>query len=261
MKKTKRLAVLLAAVLACGTMAFSACVNDDNNADDGNNDSNITDDINGGNNNSSNSNNGSGDSNGDDNVGIEVTKEEWIKRFTINEDNYDSLTARYYAEYVDEDEGKVEAEYTTKFDFVNQIYYESSLPIYIFIYKDNYYEWHENWVTNKIYIYDLETELSHIFFDTYLEAMTASLPFKSEEYYEMATFNAQTGTYEIVMEDEYAGEITIFIQFFQNGDLKLIGQADEMYAEMSFENINSTTITVPEQAYADVDAYLAEHVE
>lgn len=272
MKKTKRLAVLLAAVLACGTMAFSACSNGNNDDDNGGDDSGIID-----------NNNGNNNDTGNNDVGIQVTKEEWIERFAML-DNCDNMTL-YEGGYSLYPKNEAE-EYgywfsgggTMLFDFKSQIrcdifdferydpddinavngFVKDSHVEYTFYYNNHYFTWREDEgideMSQEDFLYNFENMKYYI--------LSRFALYASEEYYEKAKYNAQTNIYELELYDEDEDEqYTLSIQFLKNAGIKFPIKDDESYGEDIIYNINSTTVTVPAQAYKDADEYLANNAE
>lgn len=232
MKKTKRLAILLTtAVMAFGAMAFSACVNTDNNG-----------------------NNGSDENDGNEIIEVDKSQwHEWLK-------TYDSVTITVEITVPDEFEGM--PPYTNKrvmqIDSIKQIYYKYEeyhiyspynpdaidgyitkiTSDYFFCYNDYYFTWSVLYGIHEIgeQRYNEGIEYSSMFSEIF-------------EYSEDFTYNSQTGTYECVNdEDEYNG-----LQFFDNGNIKILFGYGNQTAYALFENINSTTITLPDNVKDELE--------
>lgn len=283
MKKTKRLAVLLTAVLACGAMAFSACSNGDNN---GGNNSGIID-----------NNIGNNNDTGNNDVVIQVTKDEWIERFAMF-DNCDNITmyeggySRYPKDKAEEYGHWSSGGGATLFDFKSQIrcdildlerydpddinavngFVKESYIEYAFCYNNHYFTWREDEG-----IYEISQEDFQNDFECLKETLQDFASFANEEFYEKATYFEPLNIYMFEVWNKYSEEYgTAFIQFLKNGGIKspalsqeelddyydgFYSDYDDYYGEDIFYNINSTTVTVPAQAYKDADEYLAKKGE
>ncbi len=246
MKKTKRVAILIAtATLACSAIAFSAC--------------------------------GGGSDNG-----VKVSKSEWQEHLTIEVDSYDSLTATdcTYSTYSKEQAAEYGEWHSQKeiqqIDNKAQIYCstkenETYAPnnskavdgfikttkiTYSFCYNGNYYSWSENDKTqSRPYGVTALTKADFINRIQNVNGQTLTLSaYANPQVYESFKFNDKTKTYEIVKSEN----MSIGLQFFKDGGVKMINQMTSLERyEISIEKLNSTTITIPQQAYTDVDAYLA----
>ena len=246
MKKIKRAAILIAtAVLACGAVAFSACKNE------------------------------SGDLNKNDG-GVKVNQTQWQERLTINVENYDNLTivdSRYptYSKSEAAEYGEWESyKSISKVDNKAQVCYDSYTretyapnnntavngfvkfeeTKYTFEYNGKYFEWGDTWFEYNV------RELTKAEFLSTIENASGGLAMASmyASMFNSFNYNNETNTYDIVQ----AGTMSLSIQFPKSGGIKFISQNNSLErAEMSIEKLNSTTVTVPQQAYTDVDAYLA----
>ncbi len=246
MKKTKRVAILIATTaLACSAIAFSAC-------------------------------------GGGSDEGVKVSKSEWQERLTIKVESYDSLTAtscmcstyskEQAAEYgewrsqkeIQQIDNKAQIYCYTKenetYDPNNSKavdgFIKTTKATYSFCYNGNYYSWSEGDKTqSRPYGVTKITKADFLSRIQGVNGQTLTLSaYANPQVYESFTFNDKTKTYEIVKSEN----MSIGLQFMKDGGVKMINQMTsiERY-EISIEKLNSSTITVPQQAYTDVDAYLA----
>lgn len=247
MKKTKRAAILIAtAVLACGAAAFSACESGSGN--DG---------------------------------GVKVSESQWQERLTIEIESYDSLTVtdscystypkEQAAEYGEWDSYKESTQVDNKAQIMcytseresyspnstNTVngFVKTTTTKYTFCYNEKYYSWSkqdEDWRPYGV------TELTKAQFINEIDMVGSEFAmlsmYANEQVYKTFNYNSKTNTYEIVQ----GGSFSIGIQFPKSGGVKFINQMSSIEkTELSIEKLNSTTITVPKQAYDAVDAFLA----
>lgn len=236
MKITKKFAVLLViSIMVFCAIMFSACTD--------------------------NSDNGSEN-------GIEVTKEEWTEKLAVNLEACDNITVRLLHYYEEQAEHLV-GDYSIimQYDFNKQILFKSeyhefhqpdtpdTVSRYYFHYDDDCYGWEESYGIVQILSYDFELIVSQVY-----RSVSDLAYYSDEKYYESASFNTQKGIYEIDPEIEKS-DFAVSIQFFKNGNVKLIMQLNYEIFELYVENINSTDVVLPNNAQADLEAYLAKNAQ
>lgn len=251
MKRTKRvLALLASAMVVCSATAFSAC----DLLSSGN------DDVNDGD---------------EQNVAIEVSKDELKDLLTIDKDTYDNVTVISEVALTDSAGVLVSAERSRRVDecdFLNQkfymvgesVIYEPENPDavdgyvtqnctrYAFCYNKSYYVWQTDTVQGSSEPYIIELFSVDEATNGFIQA-TVTYIFKTFANSDEVTYNSQTKAYE-----SYIDENFVSVLFFKNGDIKVVTQIENASWEITLTKINSTTVTIPEYVYSDLNAYLAE---